>query len=303
MARLKFWPARQANPEGRMSVLDHLRELRRRLIIVFLIVAAGAVIGWLTYNRVIDVLKDPYCNVPYTHRFAATSQSDCALQFRDPLSGLTIRLKVSFMTGAVLTAPFWLYQIWGFVTPGLRKNERRWTIVFITASTVLFAAGMALAYVTLSKSLSVLITSAGDGVKANLDVASYISFVMLMLVIFGASFELPLLIVLLNAARVLPYSLLKKSQRIAIFLIFVFAAVATPSTDPFTMIGMAIPMCLLFELSVLWAYIHDKRRDKRLQAEAESQLPDDVASDVNPIPEPVTAKAGATDDPEWTELP
>jgi sec-independent protein translocase protein TatC len=290
------------NPEGRMSVLDHLRELRRRLILIFLIIAVGAVLGWLSYNHVIHVLKAPYCNVPYQYRYAATSQSDCALQFRAPLDGFTIRLKVSFMTGAILTAPLWLYQIWAFVTPGLRKNERRWTVLFILTSSVLFAAGMVLAYVTLSKSLNVLITAAGNGVKSNFDVTSYISFVILMLVIFGASFELPLLIIMLNIVRVLPYSILRRGQRLGIFLIFVFAAMATPSTDPFTMIGMALPMCVLFELSVLWSYVYDRRRAKRA-AEAEvEQLPDDVPSQIDPIPEKLPPGDRETES-EWTEIP
>ena len=224
--------------------------------------------------------------------------------FRAPLDGFTIRLKVSVVAGAVITAPFWLYQIWAFVTPGLRKNEKRWTITFVLSSTVLFALGMGLAYFTLYKGLNVLITQAGSGTQAGLDVTSYISFVILMLVIFGASFELPLLIVLLNAVRVLPYRLLKRGQRIGIFLIFLFAAVATPSTDPFTMVAMAVPMVALFELAVLWCLIHDRRRARRQIADEHERLPDDVASSVDAVPshldEPVPSRL---DDRDWTDLP
>lgn len=270
-----------------MSVLDHLRELRRRLLIVMIIVAVGGVVGWLVYNHLLEILKHPYCNVDYRHRLGALDQSasQCNLQFRGPLDGFTVRLKVSVVAGAILTAPLWLYQLWAFVTPGLHKNEKRWTITFVLVSTVLFAAGMALAYVTLAKGLDVLITSAGTGVQASLDVNSYITFVILMLVIFGASFELPLLIVMLNLVRVLPFSVLKRGQRLGIFLIFVFAAVATPSTDPFTMTAMAIPMCILFEAAVLFAFLNDRRRAKRQLAEAAEQLPDDVASVVDPFPQ------------------
>jgi sec-independent protein translocase protein TatC len=305
MAQLRFWPARRANPEGRMSVLDHLRELRRRLIIIFLIIAAGAVLGWVFYNHIIEILKHPYCHIDFHHRLGAQDQSkaQCNLLFRAPLDGFLLRLKVSFIAGAILTAPLWLYQIWAFVTPGLKKNERRWTVAFVLSSSLLFAAGMALAYVTLTKSLDVLIVSAGTGVQAALDVTQYISFVVLMLVIFGASFELPLLIVMLNIVRVLPYKLLKRGQRVGIFLIFVFAAMATPSTDPFTMIGMALPMCILFELAVLWAYVYDKRRAKRLAAEESEQLSDDVASDINPIPEELPSHGGERTESEWSELP
>ena len=135
------------------------------------------------------------------------------LIFTGVLDGFTTRLKVSVIAGAVFTAPFWLYQIWAFITPGLRKNERKYTLIFIVASTVLFAAGVCLAYVVLAKGLQVLIGAAGSGAVATLTVNSYLSFVTLMLVIFGAAFELPLLIVMANLAGVLPAKLLKRSQR------------------------------------------------------------------------------------------
>ena len=288
-----------ANPEGRMSVLDHLRELRRRLIIVMIIVALGAVVGWLVYNPLLEILKQPYCNIPYQHRLGAQNQSagQCKLLFRAPLDGFTIRLKVSVIAGAILTAPLWLYQLWAFVTPGLRRHERRWTIAFVASSSVLFALGMALAYFTLYKGLNVLVTQAGRGTQAALDVSSYISFVVLMLVIFGVSFELPLLIIMLNAVRVLPYRLLRRGQRVGIFAVFVFAAVATPSTDPFTMVAMALPMVLLFELSVLWCFLHDRRRARRLLAASGEMLPDDVPSAMDPLPERLDRPT------EWTDLP
>jgi sec-independent protein translocase protein TatC len=291
-------PRKASNPDGRMSVLDHLRELRRRLIVVMIIIALGAVIGWIIYNPLLGLLKHPYCNIPYQHRLGAQNQSpeQCKLLFRAPLDGFTIRLKVSVVAGAVLTAPLWLYQLWAFVTPGLRKNEKRWTVGFVVSSSLLFALGMGLAYFTLYKGLNVLVTQAGSGTQAALDVSSYISFVILMLLIFGISFELPLLVVMLNAVRVLPYSLLRRGQRIAIFLIFLFAAVATPSTDPFTMVAMAVPMLLLFELSVLWSLLHDRRRARRQLAEEHERLPDDVASSVEPA-------APIDTDSSWTDLP
>lgn len=285
-----------ANPDGRMSIIDHLRELRRRLIVVMIIVGLGAVVGWVVYNPLLEILKQPYCNIPFQHRLGALNQSEsqCKLLFRAPLDGFTIRLKVSVVAGAILTAPLWLYQLWAFVTPGLRRNERRWTIAFVVSSTALFALGMGLAYFTLYKGLNVLVTQAGSGTQAGLDVDNYISFVVLMLVIFGASFELPLLIIMLNAVRVLPYQLLRRGQRLGIFLVFAFAAVATPSTDPFTMVAMAVTMVVLFELAVLWCFLHDRRRARRQLAD---QLPDDVASPVNPLPERLDRSS------EWTDLP
>jgi sec-independent protein translocase protein TatC len=287
---------RPPNPEGRMSVLDHLRELRRRLIIAVLCIAAGAVLGWALYDHVLRFLEHPYCAVPPQHRYNGADGKSCELIYTGVLDGFTTRLKVSFIAGTVFSAPFWLYQIWGFITPGLRKNERKYTIVFIVVSTVLFAAGMGLAYVVLAKGLSVLLTAAGSGTQALLTVNSYLSFVTLMMVIFGAAFELPLLVVLANMAGVLPARLLKKSQRLAIFLIFTFAAVATPSTDPFTMCAMAVPMVVLFEGAVLFAILRERRKARR-DAERGPQLypDDDIPSRIDAIPQPIGAEESWTD--------
>jgi sec-independent protein translocase protein TatC len=268
-----------------MPVLDHLRELRRRVIIIVVLVAMGAVVGWYLYGHILDVLKHPYCSVPVRYRFTPNGQG-CVLIYHGVLDGFTTRLKVSVIAGAVLTGPLWLYQIWAFITPGLRKNERRYTLIFVTASTVLFAAGMSLAYAVLSKGLRILLEQAGYGTQAQLTVSDYISFVTLMLVIFGAAFELPLLVVMANFVGVLPATLLRKSRRIGIFLIFLFAAVATPSTDPFTMCAMAVPMVVLFEVAIQIAIVHDRRKARRLAEErAAEQLEDDVPSAVEPIPE------------------
>jgi sec-independent protein translocase protein TatC len=276
-----------------MSVMDHLRELRRRVIVMVLIVAAGAIIGWIFYPQILSILKHPYCQIPPSRRFPPNSSS-CDLIFFQPLAGFTTRLKVAFIAGAVITAPLWLYQIWAFVVPGLRRTERKYTLIFIAASTALFAAGVSLAYLILSKGLRVLIGAAGPGTAALLDVNSYLSFVVLMLVVFGAAFELPLLVVLANFAGALPSRWLRKSQRIAIFLIFVFAAVATPSTDPFSMTAMAVPMCLLYEGAVLIATIHDRRKARRkAEQQAAAVLADDVPSTVDPIPTPI--------DQSWSE--
>jgi sec-independent protein translocase protein TatC len=288
---------RKTNPEGRMAVLDHLRELRRRLIYVVLIIAAGAVLGWIFYIPILHFLEHPYCSVPAKFRFNGSNNNKCVLTYNGVLDGFTARLKVSVIAGAVFTGPFWLYQIWAFITPGLRKKERKYTVIFIAASTVLFVAGMALAYVVLSKGLNILIQQAGVGTQAILTITEYLSFVTLMLVVFGSAFELPLLVVMANLAGVLPASLLKKSQRIGVFLIFLFAAVATPSTDPFTMIAMAAPMVVLFELAVLFAVVHDRRKARRKAAErAVEHLEDDVPSEIDPIPQRIPGDDRGWDD-------
>jgi sec-independent protein translocase protein TatC len=279
-----------------MSVLDHLRELRRRLILVVVIVALGSIVGWLVYNPVLDFLREPYCSVPAAHRYTGTDPNSCPLIFSGVLDGFTARLKVSLIAGVVFTAPLWLYQIWAFITPGLRKKERKYTLVFIAASSILFVAGMTLAYLVLAKGLTVLITTAGSGTEALLTVDAYLAFVTTMMLAFGAAFELPLLVVLANLAGALPARWLKRSQRIAIFLIFLFAGVATPSTDPFTMLALAIPITILYEGAVLFAIVHDRRKARRAAArEAEQHLDDEVPSAVDAIPQPLGSGDGWSD--------
>ena len=276
-----------------MSVIDHLRELRRRLIVVVILVALGAVLGWILYPHTLDFLKRPYCDVPLKYRFHTSDDpSDCQLIYNQVLGGFGARLKISAISGIIFTSPLWLYQLWAFITPGLRKNERRYTVVFIVASTVLFAAGVVLSFLLLYKALNALLRLAGNGTMALLTVNDYISFVTLMLIVFGAAFELPLIIVMANFAGVLPAKLLKRTQRIGIFLIFAFAAVATPSTDPFTMLGMAVPMVVLYEAAIVVAVVHDRRKARRKAAARvsgltadEQHLDDETPSRIDPVPE------------------
>jgi sec-independent protein translocase protein TatC len=281
-----------------MSVLDHLRELRHRLIMVVLIVALGGVLGWIFYTPILDFLKHPYCSVPTKYRYVPQGGQECTLIYHGVLDGFTARLKISVIAGAVLTGPLWLYQIWAFITPGLRKNERKYTLRFIVASSALFVAGMALAYVVLAKGLNFVLEAAGAGTQALLTVNDYISFVTLMLIVFGLAFELPLILIMANLAGVLPAKLLKKSQRVGIFLIFVFCAVATPSTDPFTMCAMAFPMVLLFEGAVLFATVHDRRKARRKAEEAaladHERLDDETPSTVDAVPQPLESWSDIT---------
>jgi sec-independent protein translocase protein TatC len=270
-----------------MPLREHLIELRQRLVKSFLFIAVGAVVGWFLYPDILSILKEPYCNIPPEHRFSPGPDGACVLPFFAPLDGFLLRFKVAGITGAMLSAPFWLYQLWAFVTPGLRRVERRWTVVFVAASTVLFAAGAVLSYFTLAKALTLLVTTAGPGTVAAIEVTRYLGFVMTMLLVFGVSFELPLLVVLLNRVGVLSAERLRRWQRMAIFLIFVFAAIATPSQDPISMSMLAIPMCLLFELAVLVAWVHDRRKARREALEGFHDLSDDEASPLDDTPSPV----------------
>jgi sec-independent protein translocase protein TatC len=182
------------------------------------------------------------------------------------------------LAGAVLSAPFWLYQLWAFVTPGLKRNEKRYGVGFVAVSTLLFAAGAVLAYLTLSKGLQLLLSLAGDEVAFQLTAELYLGFVIGLLIAFGLSFELPLIAVGLNLLGILSYAALKKSRRWIFFLTLVFAAFVTPTQDPFTMLLMALPMILLFEMAIQVARVVDRRRARRADVEHFHDLPDDEAS-------------------------
>jgi sec-independent protein translocase protein TatC len=194
----------------------------------------------------------------------------------------------------VLSAPFWLYQLWAFITPGLRRNEKRYTVGFVAASTLLFALGAFMAYLTLRKGLELLLQLAGDEVAFQLTAPDYLGFVISLLVAFGLSFELPLIAVALNLVGVLSYEALARSRRWIYFLTIVFAAFITPTQDPFTMLAMALPMAVLFELAIQTARFVDKRRARRAALEHFHDLSDDEAS-------PLDARPSSIDEPAPSE--
>jgi sec-independent protein translocase protein TatC len=251
-------PAKVTDEEGRMSLMEHIRELRNRLVKAILAVVAGTVLGFVFFDPIWNFLKQPYCRLPQAHQFDKTT---CTLFVNGVFDSFFVNLKVAIMFGLVVSAVFWLYQLWAFVTPGLYQNERRHTVAFLGLAVPLFTAGAALAYLTMDKGLSLLLGFAPDGTMTLVTISEYLSFALAMLVIFGVSFLMPLLMVFLNIIGVLRYSMVAKHQRMVIFLMFVFAAVATPSQDPITMLALAVPLVGLFFLAEAFMYFHDRKKD------------------------------------------
>ncbi len=281
--RLRVWRQRD-NSEAKMSLVSHLRELRNRLLKAFGVIAIGAVATFIWYDHgLLDFIKAPYCELPSDVRFSVEGQS-CTLIVTDVLGGFLLRLKVAFIGGIVLTSPFWLYQLWAFVTPGLKTTEKRHTVVFVGLSSLLFAGGTVLAYITLRNGLKLLLGFAGEGVTPLLTAPEYVGFVVLLLVAFGISFQVPLIALMLNFLGVLSYQLMAKSRRWAYFLTLVFAAFITPTQDPFTMLAMAGPMILLFEGAIQVARVVDKRRAKRDAIAGFHDVDDDDASPLDASP-------------------
>jgi sec-independent protein translocase protein TatC len=267
-----------------MSLIAHLTELRNRIAKALLaLLVATAIAFWWYDHGLGEFIRAPYCNLPAGLRYGG-NKNGCGLLITDVFGGVFIRLKVAFLAGAVLSAPLWLYQLWAFITPGLKRNEKRYGIGFVAVSTFLFAAGAVLAYISLSKGLQLLLGLAGQGVIVALTAQDYIGFVLSLLIAFGVSFEVPLIAIALNLVGVLPYTLLAKSRRWLFFLTLVFAAVITPTQDPFTMMLMAGPMILLFEGAIQIARVVDKRRARRADVEHFHDLSDDEASPLDAGP-------------------
>ncbi|MFD0854601.1 twin-arginine translocase subunit TatC, partial [Actinomadura adrarensis] len=274
MLKLKTRQAaeRTADPEGRMPLLEHLRELRNRLLKAILAILAGTIVGWLVFQPVWDFLKEPYCALDVSKDLNGET---CSLVVNGIFSSFFLRLKIALIIGLVVSSPFWLFQLWAFVAPGLYRGERRWTYVFMGAAIPLFLVGTALAYVTVDKGLEIFLGFVPDDVSALITVDHYLGYVLAMLLVFGITFELPLFVVVLNLAGVLSSNRIRRSQRMIIMGIFVFSAVATPSADPITMLALALPTILLFEVSAFLAFLNDRRRARH---DPYAGLSDDEAS-------------------------
>lgn len=256
------------DPDGRMSLMDHLRELRNRLTKMIIGVVVGTIVGLVFFDPIWDFMTGPFCRLPDAYRLGGGKE--CSLVVGSVTGGLFINLKVAFMFGLVVASPIWLYQIWAFVTPGLYRNEKRYSYTFLGLAVPLFLAGATLAYLTMDKGLSLLLGFVPENAVPLIDVNDYLTFLMMMLLIFGVSFLLPLLLAFLNLLGVLRYETVAKHQRMVVFGMFVFAAVATPSQDPFTMLALALPMIGLFFLAEAFMFVHDKRADAAAAVKAKA---------------------------------
>jgi sec-independent protein translocase protein TatC len=234
---------------GQMTLVEHLTELRRRIVICAIAVVLGAIVGFLIYGRILHVLAHPYAEV--TRNRGICGKKGCDLVATDPLAPFIVRLKVSTYTGLILALPVLLWQLWRFITPGLNPKEKRYAIPFILSSIVLFLMGGAVAWLTFPKALQFLVNIGGGSISTFFTADKYLTFVCLMIVAFGVSFEFPVVLVFLMLARVLKTSTLRKYRRHAIVGITAFAAVITPSQDPYSLFFMAAPMYLFYEGSIV----------------------------------------------------
>ena len=234
-----------------MTLVEHLEELRRRLFIALGATAVGSIVGWFLYGPVLDLLRKPFCDTLRHLPKGSRPPTGCDFVFQGVLDPLIIKLKVVVFLGLFLALPVVLWQLWAFVVPGLTKRERRLAVPFIASSMVLFALGGTLAYLTLPKGLGFLLGFAGSGFVPLLTGDRFLGFVMMLSIAFGLSFEFPVVLVFGQMVGIVSTRKLRDMRRGAILFIAIFAAVVTPSSDPYTMTAMMVPMILFYEAAII----------------------------------------------------
>lgn len=234
-----------------MTLVEHLEELRYRLIAALVAIAIGAVVGWFLFDAVVDLLQDPYCDYWETVPQRLRPTDECAFFFVGTLDAATIKLKLVGFIGLFIALPVVLFQLWRFIVPGLTSRERKLAIPFVLSSVFLFALGAAFAYYSLPRALGFLLGFAGQQFVPLLTGDRFLTFVMLVALSFGIAFEFPIVLIFLNAAGVISTLQLRRWRRGAVLFIVVFAAIITPSGDPYTLLLMSVPMWLFYEAAII----------------------------------------------------
>mgnify|MGYP003333445843 FL=1 len=246
------------NPQGRMPLIEHFAEFRRRLFKSALFITIFSTSGWFLYNRILELLAKPVCDLK-----GASSISNCGtLYINGVLGPIDLKFKISLIIGVILASPFWLYQLWAFISPALHKREKRNSILLISFAIPFFILGSYIGFRILPFAVRVLLGFTPSNIENLIKFDDYLNFVAQMILVFGIAFELPIFLSALNFAGIISGRAILKPWRFAIFGIMVFAAIFTPTGDPFTMLILACPLILLYLLSGGISLLNDRRRNK-----------------------------------------
>ena len=259
--------------KGRMTLIEHLTELRRRLIISLIALACGFVVCWVFYPQILDFLVQPYCDVVPPDAEGLDAPGSCRLLVLDPLEPFAVRVSVAGYGGVALAMPILLWQAWRFITPALYPRERRYTLAFVALAALLFAGGVALAFWSIPRALGFLATVGGDDLVSFFSPRRYISFVVKMALAFGLGFEFPIVLIFGQIAGFIPTSTLQRIRPWAVVGIVVVGAVITPTGDPFTLLALSGPMYAFYELSILFGVLRRRRKDREEAAEETAWSP------------------------------
>ena len=282
----RFLHSQQQNPEGRMPLMEHLRELRNRIVTMALALAAGMIVGFVFFNPVWHLIERPLCHAVIRGHTGCQTLGVNQLALSGPLDAFYLRVKVAVIVGVIVSCPVWLHQAWAFISPGLYAREKRWGYAFLGTAMPLFLTGTALAYLSLGRSMHYLLGLTPDGVANIISVDEYMSFVMAMLLAFGVAFLVPLGIVMLNLAGVLTHERFRKWRRMMIFAVFLIAGMANPSPDPISMLILGGACAAVVEAAEFLVWSHDRRR-ARAHPDPYAGLADDELSPL-PVEDPET---------------
>ena len=272
-----------ARERGTMPLLDHLRELRKRIMRAAFFIFIFSILGFVYYDQIITTLAEPVCDLKLAQ---SSGSNNCGSLFISGVLGpLNLQVKVAFLTGVIISAPFWLYQLWAFIAPALHRKERRKSVLFIIAATPFFTLGAALAYYILPIAIRVLFGFTPDSINNLVRFDDYLSFVLRIILIFGLAFELPVFLVSLNLIGVLSGKAILKPWRFAIFGITLFVAAFSPTADPLSMAALALPLILFYFGAGGIALLVDKKREKKSKAIGDNQAAD--IDEASPIEEPL----------------
>ena len=285
--RLLPWrrgPSRfQRAADGSMTLVEHFLDLRTRLFRAALAVAAGFGLGLVVMDEVRAFLQEPYCEV--LADLDRLPPQGCTFTQLAPMDVLLLDLKIALGFGVIVSAPVWLYQLWAFIAPGLHRRERRWAYGFIAIATPLFLGGALLAFLVLERALHFLLALSGDDIATQLEITRYISFVVTMMLSAGLAFEFPLIILMLNVTGIATARRLLGWWRVTVFIMFVLAALITPTPEPFTMGAIGLALSGLYFAAVGVAALNDRRQARK--AGLYPGLADDEASPLEDGVEPV----------------
>ena len=254
--------AERASAEQGMTLVEHLAELRTRLIICVVAVALGMLAGFILYPQIFDVLIRPYKDIADNH---PTIGGGRLLQ-TDPLEGFSIRMRTSVYAGVAFAMPVLLWQIWRFVSPGLYANEKRYAVPFVVSALLLFILGSTLAYFTLPRAFDFLIEIGGEGFVTGYTAGRYFKLITYMMLAFGVGFEFPIVLIFFQMAGIVETDTLRRGRRFAIVGICILVAVITPSGDPISMLMLSVPMVLFYEIAILIGSFIAKRQAVRAAA-------------------------------------
>ena len=256
-----------------MALMDHLKELKNRLIKSAIGLVIGGIGGWILYDPVLSALKEP------VDRIAMTTGGTSSVNFSSIASPFDFKLQLSLLIGAVISSPIWIYQLWAFITPGLTKKERHYTLGYMAAAVPLFLAGVWVGWMVTPQVVRALTQFTPAGFSNLIDARDYVDFVTRMVLFLGLAFLVPVVLVGVNMAGIIRGETILKAWRITVFLVFVLAAIAAPGADALSMFLLAGPLLALFFAAIGLCIFNDRRRDRKAaKIAAETDATADVAT-------------------------